>query len=57
MIFNIKVINAIITCFKQKILQLKININEAKSYIYIVKQKAIYINAKKEKPINIKNLK
>ena len=46
-----------ITYFEQKIFQLKININKIKSYVCIMEQKAIYINAKKEKFINIKDLK
>ena len=57
MIFNVKAVNAIITYFEQKIFQLKVNINKVKFYAYIVEQKIIYTNIKKEKPINIKNLK
>ena len=55
MISNAKAANIIIIYFKQKILQLKININKVKFCICTAEQKAIYINAKKEKLINIKN--
>ena len=57
MISDVKAINVTIICLEQEIFQLKININEIKFHVRITEQKAIYINTKKEKFMNIKNPK